>query len=320
MKIACLSFTKFGDSLAKKIKNSLADEVDCFQKSDYKAELNRIFREYEGIVFISSTGIAVRLSAPFLTSKAQDPAIVVIDDTAKFAISLVSGHLGGANELTETLAKTLGCQPVITTASDNRGIEAVDLFAKRQKLVIEDLNAVKKITAMMVDGKRIGFYSDYPETIDYNNLVSNHPEGCIFVDTAEKIDCNVPYCLLRPRVLQVGIGCRQGKSTEEIMAAMQQVFRLHNLSPKSIQSLATIELKKNEPGIIETCKILDCNLIAYSEEQIRTIEHQFEQSDFVKETTGVGAVCEPAAVLGGGELIVKKQTIDGITIAVAKSE
>lgn len=320
MKIACLSFTRYGDKLAESIKKDLPEEVDVFDKSSYQDVLPRIFKEYDAIVFISSTGIAVRLAAPFLISKTEDPAIVVIDDTAKFAISLVSGHLGGANELAKTLADVLNCQPVITTASDNRGIEAVDLFAKRHQLVIEDMQSVKNITAMMVDGKRIGFYSPYPEKINYTNLVRNHPEGCIFVDSAEKIDCSVPYCLLRPKVLYVGIGCRQGKSSDEILAAVHQVFRINNLSLKSIDSLATIELKKDEPGIKQACKVLGCQLTIFPVEQILTIEQHFEQSDFVRETTGVGAVSEPCAVLSGGNLIVKKQMIDGITIAVAKKE
>ncbi|MCG8335640.1 MAG: cobalt-precorrin 5A hydrolase [Proteobacteria bacterium] len=320
MKIACVSFTQYGDCLAETIKKDLPEEVDIFSKSTYKEALPGIFKEYDGIVFISSTGIAVRLSAPFLISKAHDPAIVVIDDTAKFSISLVSGHLGGANELAKTLAELLECQPVITTASDNRGIEAVDLFAKRHQLVIEDMDAVKHITAMMVDGKRIGFYSPFPEKIDYTNLVRNHPEGCIFVDSAEKIDCAVPYCLLRPKVLHVGIGCRQGKSSEDILDAIQQVFRINNLSLKSIQSLATIELKKDEPGIKQACKVLECQLTIFPVEQIHTIEKHFEQSDFVRETTGVGAVSEPCAVLSGGNLIVNKQMMDGITIAVAKKD
>ena len=319
MKLACLSFTRFGETLAQKISQGVEDEVHCFSADTYKDQLNRIMEEFDGIVFISSTGIAVRMIAPHLTSKTTDPAVVVIDDTAKFAVSLVSGHIGGANELTRKLADLLGCQAVITTASDNRGIEAVDLFAHRHHLVIEDLNAVKQITAMMVDGKRIGFYSPCRETIDYPNLVKNHPEGCIFVDIAEKIDCSTPYCLLRPRVLHIGIGCRHGKPTDQIMAAIEEVFKAHNLSLKAVRSIATIDLKANEHGIRQACNLLDCELNVYPIEQIKSIETHFDQSDFVKEITGVGAVAEPCACLAGGKVIVPKQIIDGITIAVSQS-
>jgi cobalt-precorrin 5A hydrolase len=320
MKIACLSFSRFGDALAEKIKQRSKDDIECYYKSDYKVELPRIFNDFEGIIFISSAGIAVRLIAPYLTSKSQDPAVVVVDDTAKFAISLVSGHLGRANELTRNLAEILGCQPVITTASDNRGIEAVDMFALRNKLVIEDLQAAKRITALMVDGKRIGFYSPFHQKIDYPNLVRNHPEGCIFVDIAEKIDCSVPFCLLRPKILHIGIGCRKETPANGIIEAIEQVFRANNLSLKAIASLATIDLKKHEPGIMEACRYFGCELITYTPVQLKTVEHLFQQSDFVRETTGVGAVSEPAAYLSGKNLIVSRQVFEGITLAVSKMD
>ena len=154
MKIACLSFTREGEKIARQIEDQLDEPVNCFDKSNYQPNLSRIFADYEGIVFISSTGIAVRLSAPYLKDKVSDPAVVVVDDMARFAISLVSGHIGGANSLAEKIAKLLGCQPVITTASDSRGIESVDLFAKNNGYLIRDLNAVRQITVLMLEGKR----------------------------------------------------------------------------------------------------------------------------------------------------------------------
>ncbi len=320
MKLTCLSFSRKGRAIAKKIKQEFRGEVRRLTCLDYKDNLESAFRESEGIVFISSTGIAVRLAAPFLSSKQDDPAVVVIDDMGKYVISLISGHLGGANELARTLAGIIQAQPVITTASEGRGIEAVDLFAKRTGLIIEDMEAAKQVTALMVDGRRIAFYSEFEETINYPNLVSNHPEGCIFVDVADKIDCAVPSCILRPGILNIGIGCRKGTSAEEIIDAIRYVFMIHNLSLKSIASIATIELKKEEPGIVEASRFFDCELRIFSTEEIAQIEHQFESSTFVKEQTGVGAVCEPCAYLAGGDLIVSKIVRDGITLAVSKSK
>jgi cobalt-precorrin 5A hydrolase len=320
VKIACLSFSRRGAVIAGKIRQEFEGTVRCFTESDYKDHLEMIFREFDGIVFIASTGIAVRLSAPYLKSKTSDPAIVVMDDMGKYAISLVSGHLGGANELAEILAGITDSQAIITTASDGRGIEAVDLFAKRNGLIINDLEAAKRVTALMVDGKRIGFYSDFPATINYPNLVGNHPEACIFVDIAGKIDCSVPFCILRPRILHVGIGCRKGTPGTELLDAIRQVLIINNLSPKCISSLSTIELKKDEPGILEARRFFDCDLNIYKAEEIKSVEHLFETSEFVKETTGVGAVCEPCASLSGDELIVKKTVRDGITIAISKSK
>jgi len=319
VKTACLSFSRSGEAIAFRIRDQFSRFVECFNQENYQANLDRIFQDFEAVIFISSTGIATRLCAPYLKSKSIDPAIVVVDDLGKYAISLISGHLGGANELARKLADFLSCQAIITTASDNRGIEAVDLFAKKSGLIIEDLKSAKTITAMMVDGKRIGFYSLFTATINYPNLVRNHPEGCIFVDIAEKIDCTVPACFLRPRILHVGIGCRKGKAGFEILEAINLVFRQNNLSTKSIRSLATIELKKNEPGLHEACQVLNCDLKIYSEEKIASVQDKFETSQFVQETTGVASVCEPCAYLSGDELIVNKTVIDGITIAVSKS-
>ncbi len=319
MKIACLSFSKSGEAISIKLRDHFSHFVKCFNQESYKNSLDRIFIDFEAIIFVSSTGIATRLCAPYLKSKSIDPAIVVVDDLGKYAISLISGHLGGANELARELADFLDCQAIITTASDNRGIEAVDLFAKKHDLFIEDLKSAKTITAMMVDGKRIGFYSLLPGRIDYPSLVKNHPEGCIFVDIAEKIDCSVPACFLRPRILHVGIGCRKGKAGFEILDAINQVFRQNNLSQKCIRSLATIELKKNEPGFHEASHVLDCDLKIFSAEQIASVQDKFESSQFVQEITGVSSVCEPCAYLSADEFIVNKTIINGITIAVSKS-
>ncbi len=320
MKIACLSFSRKGAFIAGVIQNKFQGKVNCYTRSDYKDHLDKIFREFDGIVFISSTGIAVRISVPYLESKATDPAVVVIDDMGKYAISLLSGHLGGANQLAETLAKITGSQPIITTASDGRGIEAVDLFAKRWDLIIDSLDSARQITALMVDGKRIGFTSMFPETIHYPNLVNDHPDGCIFVDITEKIDCPVPCCILRPRILHIGIGCRKGKPAADILGAIRQVFLSNNLSLKSINSLATIELKKDEPGIREACQHFDCDLKIHTTDEIRSVQHLFEKSTFVEEHTGVGSVCEPCAWLSGDAMIVNKTVIDGVTIAVSKSK
>ncbi len=320
MRIACISFSNAGEKIATRIRDNFSYVVDCFNKDNYRKNFSRIFGEYQGIVFISSTGIAVRICAPYLKNKISDPAIVVIDDTGKYAISLVSGHLGGANDLTQELANFLKCQPIITTASDNRGIEAVDLFAKKYDLFIEDLNAAKTVTAMMVDGKRIGFYSLLNEKIHYPNLVKSHPEGCIFVDVAERIECSVPACILRPKILFIGIGCRKGKAGYEILDAIEQVFQQNNLSLKSVKAIATIELKKNEPGIHEASHALRCDMRIFSDKQIAEVQDQFEPSAFVEETTGVKSVSEPCAYLAGGELIIPKKTFDGITIAVSQSK
>ncbi len=320
MKIACLFFSASGKKIAEKIRNDLGDPVDCFTQDNYKKNLDRIFADYDGIIFISATGIAVRISVPYLKNKRQDPAIVVVDDMANFTISLVSGHIGGANELTNRIASLLENQAVITTASDNRGFEAVDLFAERLGLKIEDETQAKIITAMMVDGRKISFHSELVKPIKYPNLVDKHSDGCIVVDIRKILGYEQPFCVLRPKILHVGIGCRRGTYKDKIISAINKVFEENNLSTNCIQSLATIDLKKDEVGIIEAGQQLQCQVTFYSSDQISSISHLFQNSDFVKETIGVGSVCEPCAFLAGGELIVGKTVFNGITIAVGKSD
>ena len=271
-------------------------------------------------MFIASTGIAVRLSAPYLQDKSHDPAILVVDDLGRYAISLVSGHLGGANKLAEKIADLLACQPIITTASDGRGIEAIDLFAQKQGLIIESMQDAKVLTGMMVDGKALKLVSEIQMSIAYPYLVERFEdaEACLYVTSQEPIHCDLPHCILRPKNLALGLGCRKGKTDREILNVITQVFERHHLSRESIRSIATIELKKDEPGILESCRALGAELRIFTAAEIRQVQDRFSGSPFVESQVGVSAVSEPCAYLSGGNIIVGKTAIDGITIAIAK--
>jgi cobalt-precorrin 5A hydrolase len=317
-KIACFTFTQNGEQIAAQIQSRYHEHIDVFTKVDYKEHLPRVFTEYDRLVFISSTGIAVRLCAPLLKDKTSDPAVVVVDDLGRYAISLVSGHLGGANELAQKIAKVLNCQPIITTASDGRGIEAVDLFAKRNNLFIENLNDAKIMTAMMVEGHPIRLISEIDARIGYDNIVDDNPAGCIYITSQNQVNSDIPYCILRPKNLNVGLGCKRGKTKEEILRAITQVFQEHNLHLNSIKTIATIEMKQDEVGIIETCHELGCELKIHLNEEIHKVQHLFPASELVQSAVGVTAVCEPCAYLAGGELIVGKTVVDGVTVAVAR--
>ena len=320
MKLACIAFTSAGLIIADRIKESDCFEIDIFDKYSYKEQLGDIFNQYEYIVFIASAGIAVRLSAPYLLHKAVDHAIVVIDDMGRFSISLVSGHLGGANELALKLSKILKCQPIITTASDGRNIEAVDVFAKANGLYIESLEDAKKITAMMIEGRGIKLESESKLQLGYDNITDTGYEAIVIVSSKEKISKAMPCCILRPRNINVGIGCRRGKSKEDVLKAIEEVFDKHDLSKRSIKTVATVDIKADEQGIAETCRELDCSMRVFDRESIGKVESLFESSDFVKSEIGVSAVCEPCAYLAGGRLIVHKTVVNGITIAVSKED
>lgn len=318
MKLACIAFTADGLKIAEQLKLSQDLLVDVFDKHCYKEQLDNIFKHYKGVVFIGAVGIAVRLCAPYLIHKTLDPAIVVIDDLGRFAISLVSGHLGGANELAHKLSEILKCQPIITTASDGRNIEAIDMFAKRNDLSIESMAEAKKITAMMLEGKRIKLDSELKLKLYYQNLKDIDYEGVIFVTSRLNLGDEKPCCILRPKNLNIGIGCRRGKHRDEILRAIEEVFKLNSLSLNSIKAIATVEVKSDEEGIIEACKKLECKMSIFSREEIRKVQDKFLASAFVNSNIGVTSVCEPCAYLAGGEIIVSKTAINGITIAVAK--
>lgn len=335
MKIACVSFTDRGDELGEKIVKSCKKEEVHHYKNSYidggiRKVLKNLVDSYDGIVFISATGIAVRMMLPYIKDKRYDPAVVVVDDMGRFSISLLSGHIGGANALAEDIAKVIGACPVITTASDGRGIESVDMFAKRMGYFIENMNDMKNITSMMVNGRKVAFCSEVEGVIEYDNLVvvdeegiyrlEDDVEGLIYVTSTEKIDVDIPYCILRPKNLNIGIGCRRGKKGEKIIGAIYDVLEENNLSKRCIKAIGTIELKKDEEGIIQSADYFNCPMRIFTVDEIKRVEDRFEKSQFVKDTVGVYSVCEPCCYLLGGNVVVHKTKEDGITIGISKED
>lgn len=178
MNIGIISVTKQGDKLAEKIKSDLSATVyskNTIPNFDLKSITKELMENCEALIFIASTGIAVRAVAPFIRNKAVDPAVLVVDCSGNFVISLLSGHLGGANELTLKVAALLKAQPVITTATDNLGLIAPDVIAKDNNLIIEDMKKAKIIASRLVEGKPVYF-------IDERNLI-DVPKG--YVEGAE---------------------------------------------------------------------------------------------------------------------------------------
>lgn len=332
MKLACLSFSEKGASLGKKIKDlDGEDSIVHIEHSKYnggiKKFLNDNWTKFQGFIFISATGIAVRMINPHIRNKAVDPAIIVVDDYGKYAISLLSGHLGGANEITQWIWKNTGAIPVITTASDNRGIESIDMFAKKNNYYMEDMKSITEITAMMVNGKKIGFYTEDKNIIAYDNLVmlddfkkiDKSFNGIIIITSIDDFDIpDIPYTILRPRNINIGIGCRKGIDKNIILEAIDIALKSKSISPRSINSMGTIEVKKDERGIIEATKHYNCPLKIFTIEEIGEVDHMFEKSEFVKDTIGVYSVSEPSAYLLGGKLLLKKLRHKGVTISISK--
>lgn len=332
MKIACLSFTDKGKLLGDKLQAISTTKYTIHHYQNKQIEggiknlLNYAWQEYDGLIFISATGIAVRMISPYIKHKTIDPAIVVVDDMGQFAISLLSGHIGGANELAKWIGTTIGGLPVITTATDNRKIESVDVFAKKNDYYMEDMTSITKITSMMVNGKLLGLYSEEDTLINYDNLVvvnnldnlDPNIEGLIIVSSRIIRGLKIPHTFLRPKNINIGIGCRKDIGARRIIEAIEESFNTVNLSTNSIKAIGTVEVKKDEQGIIEAASYFKCPMKIFSIEEIRSVEEKFEKSQFVKDTIGVYSVSEPSAYLLGGELIVMKSKHNGITISISK--
>ncbi|MCT4607384.1 MAG: cobalt-precorrin 5A hydrolase [Marinisporobacter sp.] len=286
-----------------------------------------IFYQYKCLIFIMSTGIVVRSIAPFIQDKKTDPAVVVLDEKGKNVISLLSGHIGGANLHTKKIAKILNANPVITTASDVNELIAVDTLAMVLDCEIEDFQDATKVTAHIVNDEKIGLISDrminlvLPKNIVKINKDQIHEgfKGLIYInDKIIENDIIYDSVILRPKRIILGIGCRRGKSEEEILSAIEDSLKDLNVSKKSIKHIATVDIKKDEEGLIGAAKSLKVPLMIVDREDIKKVEDQFKESEFVRKQIGVGAVCEPVAFLTSknGKMIQKKKIYDGITIAV----
>lgn len=345
MRLAIVSFTEHGSRLNEALNRSLTlkgYDCDCFCVEKYASKYGlkplkepiqqwtgRMFQEKEGLLFISASGIAVRSIAPFVCDKTKDPAVVVMDERGVFAISLLSGHLGGANELTGALANLTGAVPVITTATDVNGRFAVDVFAKKNHLYITDLKMAKKISAEVLDEKPVGFYSDF-------SVTGRIPEELVSWDPTEIFEGDFGICIslqeekapykktlrLIPRVVTVGVGCKKGTDERKIEELALKTLRHHGISIHGVERIASIDLKREEKGLLEFAEKYHLEFATYPAQELQKAEGNFSESPFVESVTGVSNVCERSAVLGSGmgKLIQKKTADNGVTIALAVRE
>ena len=288
-----------------------------------------MFESQDALLFIGATGIAVRSIAPFVADKRKDPAVVVMDEKGIFAISLLSGHIGGANELAGKLANLTGAIPVITTATDVNGRFAVDVFAKKQKLWIADMKAAKQVSADVLDEKKIGLVTDFP-------ILGEMPEELELLKGTEPFEGKTgivialnetfhPFpCTLHliPKIVALGLGCRKGKEEAAIEEAVLEALSRNRLSIHSLMGAASVDLKAEEPGILAFCEKYGLDFQTYSAEELSEAEGDFIPSSFVKNVAGVDNVCERSAVLlsDGGKLIQKKAAGNGVTVALAVKE
>lgn len=318
MSIAAIAFTERGMALGERLRRALPElTLRRCAAGELPGWTEQAFRESDALVFIGAAGIAVRAVAPFVRSKTADPAVVVLDERGTFAIPVLSGHLGGANELAGRLAAVVGALPVITTATDVNGLFAVDDWARRQGLTVANPERIKWISARLLAGERISVKSLYPiagslpmqvELSDegYDVLVSHRSRG-----RAEALR-------LVPRAVTAGIGCRRGVTEEAVEQAFLSALGKAGCHELSVAAVATIDLKAAEPGLVAFCRRRGLPLHTYSAGELAAVEGSFTASAFVEKTTGVDNVCERAAVrLSGGRLLSRKEPCSGVTVALA---
>lgn len=325
MKISVITLTPGGGRLAKKLAQGLSGEVliYCFEKYPVPggkpfAKTGDITREIwdssDGIIFICACGIAVRACAPLICSKTTDPAVAAVDEQGRFAVSLLSGHIGGANELAKSAADILGAVPVITTATDICGGFSPDMFAKENNLVITDMTLAKEIAAASVRGERIGFENTLSDCVinpqaDYGICISRDQNRIMpFRHTL----------VLFPKNIAAGVGCRKGLPPETLEKHMLSCFESACISPLRICALATIDIKRNEPAVTQLAQKYRIPLKIFSAEELSRAEGNFSYSDFVKKTTGTDNVCERSAALCGGQIIMPKAKGEGVTCALGE--
>lgn len=327
MKIAYFSITKQGKLLAERLNEQLPGTL--FGKEDLKENLKKAFSEYDGLVCIMAAGIVVRILAPLFVHKQKDPAVVIMDSRGEYAVSLLSGHLGGGNELARRAAEISGGQAVITTATDVEGTFAVDLFAKKNKMKIENIDQLKYISMALLESNSVQLLDTCRNFEIPEGRVHAYEETCpdpVVVISDRLIRLSQKHCLyLRPRSLWIGIGCKEGVPGDKIVSAVENTLRKYELSELSICGISTIPKKKSEPGIIETALHFDVELRAISTERINQLDFEqlkIKQSSFVEHTVGSPSVSTASAYLasGCGEILVDKEIFSGITVSVVRKK
>ena len=346
MRCAVFTATPRGTKTALRVRASLDASVDIFVKAGQEMpagvrvyerlapQVAAAFRQYDALIFIMATGIAVRMIAGSLKSKLEDPAVLVLDEEAQHVISLLSGHIGGANELTRELAASLGADPVITTATDVQKKLAVDVAAARLALRPSPKEQIKRFNSAVLDDAAIRYVIDenlarasfYKKRLDDMGLAAlfgrelPSKEGLTaFITADESVRREDVICLV-PRRLVAGIGCRRGTEMSEIRAALEAALTRIGRSIADVSLLASTEAKADEAGLLALSAKLKRDIRFHSNEKMQeTIDaYGLSESPFVKKNIGIGNVAEAAALASvpAGRLALAKTRFEKVTVAL----
>jgi cobalt-precorrin 5A hydrolase len=331
----CKTMAGFELYVSRRYAGQAGGRCTCFEPADLTAQITELWKRYDGFVLIMATGIVVRIIAPLLESKETDPAVVVMDDAGRFAISLLSGHLGGANELAERCAFASGARAVVTTATDANDLPSFDMLAKEQGWGIDDISRVKTLNTLLLDNEeiavvdptgqarlwlhgrgRIAFYETIAEA------AGSSARGFLFVTNRHLPQQITPeqLLILRPRNLVLGIGCNRGTPVDEIEMFVTAHLKRLFLSPKSVTCIASVAAKRDEAGLTEFAERLGVQLRCFESDELNQVTFPSPPSEHALAAIGVAGVAEPAAILasGGGRLLLKKVKSSNVTLAVAE--
>lgn len=344
MRFSIISFTKAGMALSQRLAKCLQaeDAQECKESGAWECELytkcsrysddsaeQRVpisyveeecakwageqMRNQRVLLFIGACGIAVRAIAPHITNKLSDAPVLVMDEQGRHVIPLLAGHVGGANRAAKFLEERMGAAAVITTATDLNHEFAVDTFAVKNHLYIENKEGIAKVSAKILAGEtiRIGVEAGH---LDAGSTL---PKKVRLAGSAEAAD----VLILRPKEYVIGMGCRKGVGAEKLERFAKRVLKAAGIEMQQVAALASIDVKRGEKGMIALCEKQRLRFLTYSAERLMEVQGSISASSFVKEKVGADNVCERAALCAcgeGGILVVRKQAEDGMTIAVAK--
>ncbi|MBR0257329.1 MAG: cobalt-precorrin 5A hydrolase [Synergistaceae bacterium] len=310
MNIAIAAFTHRGINLALKLGDVLGGEVFApvrFSRDGVRpidsplAEwAGRYFHEAGALIFVCACGIAVRAVAPHIRGKMTDPAVISVDEAGRFVIPLLSGHVGGANDLARKIADFLHAIPIITTATDINGLPAIDEWAVKNDCAIENPEAVKHVSSRILEGCPVGV------------AITHEDIPALFAVTL----------MLRPRVLVLGAGCNRGVSPGEFESAAADFLKGAGVSPLSLKALASIDIKANEPAMKIFAARHNIPFMAFTADELNGLAGNFTASETVRRFTGTDNVCERSCMVCAGEgavLLRNKAVYDGMTFALARS-
>lgn len=336
MKIGIISFTEKGEALARTLPSRLTEHrVELRDRSLEGAKdwVKGQVSQGTALVFVGACGIAVRMIAPYVRDKLTDGPVLVMDELGRYVIPILSGHVGGANELSRLIADRMGAIPIITTATDLNERFAVDLFAKKNGLRIMNREGIASVSSKVLRGEVITISIEgYEERQRYAGgkispevrLVSYPPADPVDVVVAraeKQAGIGSATLFLSPREYVVGMGCRRGKSKEELASFLNQGLREAGIGREDLYCVSSIDRKKDEPGLQELAEECRIPFLTFSEEALRQVKGAVQGSAFVERVVGVDNVCERSALAASGEksvLILGKQAKDGMTMAIGK--